>query len=286
MGLNFSEVEEPAKGVPVAARRQPVKQRGARTFLLDLFQFLGRAVLVAAPILLGWFVYRQAFQTSAFQLQHIVFSGQRYADMAGLEELIREGFDRNLLRIDLRKLRASLEAEPWIAGVQVRRVLPHTLKVDLQERLPAAIARIPDELFLVDREGVLLDRYGPRYGKIDTPVVQGLWNADRKESADQNRIRMELYLRVLRDLDSGAVHHSAHISEMDLSDPEDVVVLPNDQGVLLHLGTRSFRQRFEAYLQNQEQLKDILASQGPVDSIDLRYENQIVFHRAAAKPPP
>ena len=61
---------------------------------------------------------------------------------------------------------------------------------------------------------------------------------------------MKIYAQVVRDLDSGGANYSRDLSEVDLSDPEDVKVTvadPNGE-VLVHLGSSDYLERFKVYV--------------------------------------
>src|SRR5204862_94866 len=55
----------------------------------------------------------------------------------------------------------------------VARTLPDTLRVEIRERAPLALAEL-DRLYLMDGDGSLIDVYGPRTAGFDLPIVRGL----------------------------------------------------------------------------------------------------------------
>ena len=62
----------------------------------------------------------------------------------------------NIFDLDLKVLREKLEAVPEIEKVEVRRVLPDTLDIQITERIPVAFLEDVNAPFLVDKEGVVL----------------------------------------------------------------------------------------------------------------------------------
>ena len=77
-----------------------------------------------------------------------------------------------------RRLRARTGSgvldSPWVADVALSRVLPSTIEVRVVERTPMAIARLGQQLYLVDDAGVIIDEYGA--------AVSRLRPADRRRS--------------------------------------------------------------------------------------------------------
>ncbi|HUK09939.1 MAG TPA: FtsQ-type POTRA domain-containing protein [Stellaceae bacterium] len=61
-----------------------------------------------------------------------------------------------ILAIDPAAARARLEALPWVRSASVTRLLPDTLRVRIEERVPLALWRRGDKLVLVDRDGVAM----------------------------------------------------------------------------------------------------------------------------------
>jgi cell division protein FtsQ len=77
------------------------------------------------------------------------------------------------------------------------------------------------------------------------------------------------------------------LSEVDLSDPEDVKVLTNDSdgGVLIHLGSSNYLDRFKIYVAH---LREWRQQFDKLESVDLRYDRQIIVNpdlRGAARQP-
>src|SRR5207244_3124865 len=82
-------------------------------------------------------------------------------------------------------------------------------------------------------------------------------------------------------------HYSQDLSEVDLTDPEDVKVLTNDAAgeVLVHLGSANFLDRFKIYVAHLREWRQQFTK---LESVDLRYDQQIIVNpdlRGTAKQP-
>jgi cell division protein FtsQ len=113
---------------------------------------------------------------------------QRLADKHGL----RRGV--SLFALDLGKLERRLGAEPWVAAVRLRRELPHTVVVELNERrAPLAVAL--GATYLVDADGMPFKRARPEE-LVGVPTVTGLdrdrYLADPTRTRDVLRRAIEL----------------------------------------------------------------------------------------------
>jgi cell division protein FtsQ len=88
---------------------------------------------------------------------------------------------------------------------------------------------------------------------------------------------MKIYNDLVRQLDSDGSRYSQALSEVDITDPEDVKVEANDSAgaVLVHLGSTDYLNRYRIYvthIQGWRQQFDKL------ESVDLRYDKQIIVN--------
>jgi cell division protein FtsQ len=205
----------------------------------------------------------------------IEIEGNSHLTRAQLLSIFGEDVERNIFNISLAQRRAQLERLPWVEHATVMRLLPNRMRVSIAERTPVAFVRQGNHIGLVDANGVLLDM--PTDSELDThysfPVVTGI-SAD--EPLSTRAARMKIYQRFTSELDGGGQKISQSLSEVDLSNPEDVKALIPDHSseVLVHFGEDSFLDRyrkFEAHLQEWR-------NQYPkLSSVDMRYERQVVL---------
>jgi cell division septal protein FtsQ len=169
--------------------------------------------------------------------------------------------------VDLDAYRLRLLESPWVASAELWRVLPSTIHVRIVERVPLAIARLEGgQLYLVDAAGVIMDRYGPAYVQYDLPVVDGLLAA-ATPGATADAGRVQLVERLIRDL-SGRQDLFRIVSQVDVSDSRNAIVLIEGDPARLYLGDERFRERLEHWL---AVAKDARAQDTFTDHVDLRY---------------
>jgi cell division protein FtsQ len=230
---------------------------------------------------LGFNIYQYLFNSSRFDLQHLVFSGNHYANLDSLRSALELGFPKNLLSINLSKLHRVIESDHWVLRARIRRVLPDTLKIDIEERKPVALAGIRDTIFIIDNEGTLLDRYSAKYGKQDLPLLKGLEGEVGKPASDANRRRMALFLQAMKELDSENNQYTKLLSEVDLADDQNLVVVPMDDTVRIQLGNQDFLKRFRKHIEKLSYYREMKDRYEDIESIDLRYDKQIIYQPAS-----
>lgn len=221
---------------------------------------------------------RYATTSDTFRIpssQSIELDGNSHISRAQMLSVFGEDVDQNIFRLPLADRRAQLEQMPWVEHATVMRLMPNRLRVHVTERVPVAYLRQGGSIGLVDANGVLLDIPPdvPGNGNYAFPVVTGMKASDDPASRQS---RMKLYAAFLKDLDSDGKGTSAKLSEVDLSDSEDVkALLPdNNQDVMVHFGTQNFLKRYNKF---QEHIAEWRTTYPRLSSVDMRYERQVVL---------
>jgi cell division protein FtsQ len=155
------------------------------------------------------------------------------------------------------------------------RLLPNHLRVAVIERTPVAFVRQGNHIGLVDANGVLLDMPTDVQANMhySFPVIIGLAQTD---PLSLRAARMKLYARYISDLNSSGEKISEKLSEVDLSDPEDVRSIVADKGgeVMVHFGEDNFLDRYRRF---EEHLAEWRTQYPHLSSVDMRYERQVVL---------
>jgi cell division protein FtsQ len=185
----------------------------------------------------------------------------------------------NVFHMNLDVRRRGVETLPWVRTASVTRILPHGLVVHIAERTPVAYANVGGRVSLVDEDGMLLEK--PDNGVFDFPVLLGMENLS---GIDERRARLALYLEFMQQLSDEAPRAGWMISEIDLTDAEDLkaLLISGQQTVQVHFGQKDFLERFHNFL---AMLPEIQKSNGKLDSVDLRYRNQVVVEPQTPAPP-
>jgi cell division protein FtsQ len=245
----------------------------------------GLLLLVGAGIAGGIAVRNYLLHDEHFTVlapDSIQIEGNTHLTRAQLLSVFGGDVERNIFRIPLAERRAQLESLPWVAHATVMRLLPNRVRVAIIERTPVAFVRQGPEIGLVDASGVLLDMPGPAVAGAPVahysfPVLSGI-SAD--DPLSTRAARMKIYTDFLAALDASGEGISQRISEVDVSNPEDVrAVLPDNassrsQDLLVHFGDERFLERYHEY---QEHLAEWRSQYPRLASVDMRYERQVVL---------
>src|ERR1035438_6825607 len=247
---------------------------------------LGRVSLgLAAAMVLGGLVTGGYFLKATIDRDaRFRSAGAGNIEAVGLNEVTRaemlpvfgEDIGRNIFFVDLAERRRQLEEIPWVERATVMRLLPDQIHVTVVERHPVAFARQGQQFGLVDANGILLAMTPSAMARnhYSFPTLSGI---DPRDPQTSRKARMELYLRMLADLDSGGQKLSEQISEIDLTDPEDARVTMQDDDTLLHFGEDHFLDRYQRY---KAHIAEWRQQYPKLAAVDLRYDQQVVLEMA------
>jgi cell division protein FtsQ len=268
-----------------ARRRVPVRRGWLPAWLRTTWGklLLGVSILIVPGLLLALIIAVHSFldHDPRFRVESstsIQTIGNSQLSRSDLLSVFGSDIGRNLFFVPLAKRRAALEQIPWVRQATVMRVLPNQLRVAIVERTPIAFVLVHGHVQLADADGVILtltpQQMAARHDSF--AVISGINPAD---PLSVRRARMQIYQKFVADLDSTGEHISAHLSEVDLSDPEDVraTVPANGSDLLLHFGDQDFLPRwrnYQAHIAQWEQQYPHLAA------IDLRYDREVVLRMA------
>jgi len=252
-----------------ARKRGGLTSRGWRGLLaigaLGLALYAGhRAIAVVAAL-------------EIFQVDQINVRGNHRLSKGEILAMLQSLRGRSVLSIDLADWRQALLSSPWVADASLRRTLPSTIDVVILERAPLGIGRINGGLYLVDDRGAVIDDYGPNYADLDLPIIDGLSAETGAVSAPAplGEVNANVYRAVLarRLLDALRVRNMARqISQIDVSDSRNAVVLLHGDSTLIRLGNDRFVERLQSYYELAPALRDRVPD---IDYVDLRFDERV-----------
>jgi cell division protein FtsQ len=268
-----SQVSSPVDRRFRRAQFKPARRRWTKRIGVFSLKYL---VVPAVCVLVATRVWSSVVGASALRVRHIAISGNARLQTGQIIALLEGLSGEPLLAVELSRWRDRLLASPWVADAHLRRRLPSTVIVQIAERDPIALARFGSELYLMDEQGVVLDEYGPQYGDLDLPVVDGLGAVQNGLAADRGRV--DLAARLISSLRASPAL-AKRLSQVNVSDEHDAAVILTGDQALLHVGTDQFVSRLVAYTDLSGALQERIPE---IDSVDLRFEDRM-FVRPAGR---
>jgi cell division protein FtsQ len=255
----------------VSARRTSLPRKTASRLLWASIA----AVILCVFGLVAAALYHYGEQSWRFRIEssdNIEITGMQNVTRAQIMEVMGADIGRNIFFVPLAQQKAQLEQVPWVESASVMRFVPNRLKVEIHERTPVAFARVGPRIALIDAGGTLMEL--PRNHKYSFPVILGM-NAG--EPLSTRAPRMKAYNQLVHDLDAGGAHYSQDLSEVDLTDLDDLKVRVNDAAgdVLVELGSSDFLKRYRIYVSHVQAWRQQFQK---LESVNLRYDNQVIVN--------
>jgi cell division septal protein FtsQ len=259
------------------AHLKPARKRGALTSAR--WRAVVAAIVVGLAAYAGYRAVTIVAGLEIFHIDRINVKGNHRLSSGEVLAMLQDLRGRSVLAVDLAEWRRSLMSSPWVADASLRRTLPSTVDVVILERVPLGIARIHGSLFLVDDRAAVIDEYGPNYADLDLPIIDGF--SSKPGEADSDVFRALLARRLL---DALRVRNMAsQISQIDVSDSRNAVVLLDGDPTLIRLGNERFVERLQSYYE----LAPALRAQVPaIDYVDLRFDERVYVRPARERRTP
>src|SRR5580700_2472952 len=233
------------------------------------------AALCCAAGLAAAALYHYGERSWRFRVEssdNIEVAGMQNVTQAQIMEVMGADIGRNIFFIPLAQQKAHLEQVAWVESASVMRFVPNRLKVEIHERTPVAFARVGPRIFLIDAGGTLMEL--PQKRRYSFPVILGM---NPGEPLSTRGPSMKAYNELVQEVDSGGARYSQDLSEVDLSDLENLKVRVNDPAgdVLVELGSSEYLKRYKTYISHVQEWRQQFQK---LESVNLRYDNQVIVN--------
>jgi cell division protein FtsQ len=234
-----------------------VKRRGK----INFFWNIGVIIVLFSIITIVLFVCINQLK-SLFPIRNIIFYGNKNLTEDELKLLTGIRKNESLITVSEKKVCEKLLKSPWIRSVSVRKELPDTLAIVVEEVTPFALLEMNNRLFIINEKGDLLEEL-----KDDPipflPVIRANpYNRDENFSEALNLAKS------MNDLGFSSERNQI---EIIVSRPQELTAVID--GTIVKVGSGDYKKKLERLLELENEIK---RRNIPVDFIDLRFENRVV----------
>jgi cell division protein FtsQ len=247
-------------------RRRPGALRRLGAFLLGVV-LLSLVTLGAVQVLSG------LARSPRFHVRALAFSNASQSLRSRLERRLQGLLGASLFSIDPATAARALERDPWVRRAVVKRWLPGTLHVSVEERRPAALGQFRGRRVVVDTDGWPIEE--PPADWPDMPVLTGI--AAREPAAFAREAAAGL--RALARVGRGAPALLEGLESVDLSVPGAVVLRRGGGRAQVWLAREDAGRNLDRYRALEPEL---LARFGAAAAVDLRWRDQIALRLATS----
>jgi cell division septal protein FtsQ len=115
-------------------------------------------IMLAGTGFLGWQVYQAILHADALVISGVDVKGIKHLTEADLRDIVTSFTGQNIFRVDLEAAARRARANPWVREVRIHRSMPNRITMVFSERTPTMLLDTGSARYLIDDEGVILDR--------------------------------------------------------------------------------------------------------------------------------
>ena len=210
--------------IPTPPSPPPRKRAGVRTVILTLILICAVAVLLNESIL---------------QVRHIAVVGNR--DITWDEVVTAAGLDGGVsyFALDEEKIAAGINANRYLIFEKMEKAFPGSVAIYVKERVARANVQVMGVTYLLDDEGMVLERIGATLPDGDLVNVTGFQAKEVRVGSiivPGTKEQMEAYELLMEEIELQGF--SDQVSELNLSNPDSLYLITTDSNTA-HLGDTS-----------------------------------------------
>lgn len=215
-------------------------------------------ILLITLAVLGWATAKYVLVSPYFEIEIVRVEGANRLPQEKVLKWANISSGKSIFQVNLKKIAKRVSSSSLVKRVEVKRVLPSTVLIRIEERIPFVYLSQKGNFYEIDNEGVIL---GKGEKNKDLPIIVGISSSSESEKI-KSVVRL---LRVTEEL-------GLFFSRVKMNSRGTMVgYLKN--GPAIYLGEKPYL----AYL---SYLPSILAERGEkgrdIKYVDIRFRNQIV----------
>lgn len=177
--------------------------------------------------------------TSLFNVTHIEVSGNYRVAKQRIESLSKINLDVNTYQYSKKEIASNIKEEPYVENVKVKRILPNTIKIEIEERKPKYIILYSNSYVYISNYGYILEISNEA---LSIPLIEG-YTTTKEKIVPGNRLQSEdlqklnTVLKITESMETNEI--SDKITSIDISDKNNYIIKMENEGKIVYLGNAS-----------------------------------------------
>ena len=194
-------------------------------------------------LFIGHWIYVHLLEDPYFRVREVqVEGGQKIPKETLLSLTAVEGMP-NLFSVELKEVVKRLESHPWIEQVQVKKVFPNKILIQVEEKKPMAIIQL-GELYYIDTKGEIFSPVGER-DEYNYPYLTGLTRQVLEKDPAEAKRMINKALEFLRVVHQEKIPPLEEISEVHMEKAFGIQCFTKAEGVEVKLGWEEFGEKLK-----------------------------------------
>lgn len=136
--------------------------------------------------IIGFIIVSYSTNIGLFDTYKIKINGNQFVTEDQIQSTLKPFIESNYFSIDLNELQKEISSLNYIESVQLSRILPNTVVVQVIEREPILLITLGNENFLMDKNGVFLPAKGKAISYYPVPIINLSEDIENKTELTSN----------------------------------------------------------------------------------------------------
>ena len=191
---------------------------------------IARRIIVLLVLLVGTAVF--AMVSPIFNIQKIIVIGNEKIDESTIISLSGELEGKNIFQISKKKVINNIKENPYIDSVTIKRNLPGTLQINIDERKTAYQIKVINSYVYINYQGYILEVSSK---SADVPIIEGFQTEqdtllNGKKLSDKDIEALRIILRIMETAKSAEV--SKLISKISIQNNEYLLEMKKENKIV------------------------------------------------------
>jgi len=240
---------------------QPILQVSWRRVAIATLSAVGACAVGTSVGFAGHLFYEKVVTSESFAVESIKLEGLERADGETVRTLAGVQNGENIFTLNLDDVKRGVASHPWVSSVEVSRVLPRTIKVQVQEYQPILMVAL-GALYYIDSSGAIVKRYTPGESE-NLPVVTGLTRDDFENDELRTRTRLRQIISFLKDYSLESKGAAQKIEELHVDPVMGLTLVPAGDRRRVRMGHAPWRQKIRQWerMKNDSGVQELLVKE-------------------------
>lgn len=182
-----------------------------------------------------------AFATCSpiFNIQNIEVINNKQLSVETIVSLSQLSTGQNIFKFFNSQIEQNIKSNPYIESVEVKRVLPNKVQIDVKEREPKYSIPVLGEFAYINTQGYILEI---TQNQLNLPIIYGMTTSEENlkpgnRLEDKDLTSLETILKIMNVMKDNQLDQV--VTSIDISNKNDYIIYIQQEGKKIHLGDAS-----------------------------------------------
>jgi cell division protein FtsQ len=217
-------------------------------------------------------LYTHLLTSSEFELRDVKINGNNYISKNEILKMSKLENRANIFKTDIREVKTLLLSNPQFKKVNVDRIYPNTIEINVKERTPVAYVG-ENKNYEIDEDGVIFPAFKSSAMSEKLYLFKGVVININEVGEKTSSVALKQGLFLVDKLNLLETPYLSNITGLDLTCPEEIALLVGNSSQVYKLGVGNWDEKISKLICLLKNLKD---RNKEISTIDLRFRDEAV----------